>query len=91
VLDVQNLGSLVHLAIDLVLGNLAQAQTESHVFVHGHVRIERIVLENHGDIAILGGNIVDQLVADVHFAAGDFFQTCDHAQGGGLTAAGRAD
>ena len=39
----------------------------------------------------LGGNVVDQAVADVQFAAGDVLETCDHTQGGGLTAAGGAN
>ena len=39
----------------------------------------------------LGGNVVDQAVADVQFAAGDVLETCDHTQGGGLTAAGRTN
>ena len=55
------------------------------------MRIQSVVLENHRDIAILGGHIIDQLVADVQFAVGNLFQTGDHAQGGGLTATGRSD
>ena len=38
-----------------------------------------------------GGDVVDQAAADVHLALGDLLQTGDHAQGGGLTAAGGAD
>mgnify|MGYP000464345560 CR=1 FL=1 len=33
----------------------------------------------------------DELAVDVQLALGDLFQTCDHAQRGGLTAAGGAD
>ena len=53
--------------------------------------IESVVLEDHGDVAVLGGHVVDQLVADVQLAVGDLLQTGDHAQGGGLTATGGAD
>ena len=91
VLDLQNLGSLADALVDLVLGHLAQLQTESHVLVNGHVRVQGVVLEDHCDIAVFRGNIVDQTVTDVHLAAGDLLQTGDHAQGGGLTAAGRTD
>ena len=90
-LDLQNLGSLADALVDLVLGHLAQLQTESHVLVNGHVRVQGVVLEDHCDIAVFRGNIVDQTVTDVHLAAGDLLQTGDHAQGGGLTAAGRTD
>ena len=55
------------------------------------MRIQRIALENHRDVAILRRNVVDELAIDVQFTAGDVFQTSDHAQGGGLTAAGRTD
>ena len=33
----------------------------------------------------------DELAVDVQLAARDLLETCDHAQGGGLAAAGRAD
>jgi hypothetical protein len=55
------------------------------------VRVQRIVLENHGDIPVLGGDVVDEIVPDVQLAAGDFLQPRDHAQYGGFSAAGRAD
>ena len=70
---------------------MTQLQGEGHVLVNGHVGVQSVVLENHGDIAVLGGNVVDQTVADVQFAFGDLFQTGDHTQGGGLTTAGGAD
>ena len=88
VLDLQDLGSLVHALVDLVLRGLAQLQTESDVLVNGHVGVQSVALEHHGDITILRGNVVDQTAADVHFALGDLLQTGDHAQGGGLAAAG---
>ena len=91
VLDFQDLSSFTNALVDVVLGHLAQFQAECHVLVHGHVRVQSVVLEHHGDVAVFRGNIVDQAVTDVHFALGDFFQTCDHTQGGGLTAAGRTD
>ncbi len=89
--DVQNAGGFFHAALDFVLGGLAQLQAESHVVINRHMGIQSVVLEHHGDIAILGSNIVHQLVADVQFAVADFFQTGNHAQGGGLTAARGAD
>ena len=85
--DVQNAGSLFHAALNLILGGLAQLQTESHVVKHGHVGIQSVVLEHHGDIAILGGDVIGEHVAYVQLALADLFQTGDHTQGGGLAAA----
>ena len=91
VLDLKDLGSLMDAAVDLVLRGLAQLQTESDVFVDGHVGVQSVALEDHGDVAVLRGDVVDEAAADVHLALGDLLQTGDHAQGGGLTAARGAD
>ena len=90
-LDGQDLSSLADQLVDLVLRLLAQLQTERHVVINGHVRIQRVVLENHRDVAILRSNVVNQTVADVELALGDLFKASNHAQGGGLTAARRSD
>jgi hypothetical protein len=50
------------------------------------VRVERVVLEDHRDVAILGWEVVDDLVADPHRALGDLFQTGDHPERGRLAA-----
>ena len=55
------------------------------------MRIQRVVLEDHGDAAVLWLDVVHDLLADLERAAGDFFQSCDHAQGGGLAATGGTD
>ena len=44
-----------------------------------------------GDVAVARRQVVDQPVADPDIAAGDVLQPRDHAQRGGLAAAGRAD
>ena len=66
-------------------------QREGDVFAHGHVRIQRIGLENHGDIPVLGVHIVAEAPVNVQFAARDFLKSCNHAQRGGLSASGRSD
>jgi hypothetical protein len=58
---------------------------------HRHVRVERVVLEHHGDVAVLGRHVVDHAVADGDLAAGDLLEPGDHAQQRGLAAARRAD
>jgi len=91
VLDLQDLSSLMDAAVDLVLRGLTQFQTESDVLVDGHVGVQSVALEDHGDVAVLRGNVVDEAAADVHLALGDLLQTGDHAQGSGLTTARGAD
>ena len=69
---------------DLVLGKAefaaAEFQAEGHVFVDAHVGIKGVVLEDHGNVAVFGGDVVDDLIADFDGAAGYFFEAGDHAQ-----------
>ena len=43
-----------HAALDLVARHRAPAQAEGKVVLHAHVRIERVGLEHHRDVAVLG-------------------------------------
>ena len=85
--DAEDLRRLFDFFVDLRFGDLAQLESERHVFIHGHVRVERVVLEDHRDVAIFGSDVVDESVADVEFTLGDLFQTGDHAQSCRLAAA----
>ena len=89
--DAEDLRRFLDLLVDLRFGNLAQLKSERHVLIHGHVRIERVVLEDHRDVAIFRGDVVDESIADVELTLGDLFQTGDHAQSGRLAAAGGPD
>jgi hypothetical protein len=106
VLDVQKRGGVLDAFIYLGLdaprlghvgdlprqaGKHAQFQTERHVLVNAHVRVQRVVLEHHGDVAVARRHVVDDPVADEDLAAGRLFQARDHAQGGRFAAAGRPD
>src|SRR5699024_11809779 len=55
------------------------------------LRIECMVLEHHGDIAFARGQQSDIVLADADVAGVDGFETCEHAQGGGLPASGGTD
>ena len=59
-----------------------------NIFRHGHVRKQRIVLENHVDIAFIGRQLGDIFAVQDHFAGGRGFQTGDHTKQRGLAAAG---
>ena len=83
--------ALVDALVDLGLRRVPQLQREGHVVGHRHVRIERVVLEHHGDVALLGRHVVDDARADADLAAGDVLQPGDHAQQRRFAAARRAD
>jgi hypothetical protein len=59
VAQLQDLGGLVHARLDLVLGHLGDLQAVGHVVEHAHVRVQRVVLEHHGDVALGRLQVVD--------------------------------
>ena len=89
--DVENARRIVDALLDLVLGELAQLQPERHVLERRHVRVKRVILKHHGDVAVFRRQVVDDLAADIDVARGDFLEARDHAQRGRLAAARWAD
>ena len=77
--------------IDLRLGLSGDLERKSHILCNRHMRVERIGLEDHGDVALARRQVVDHPVADVDFTARDVLQPGDHAERGRLATAGRAD
>ena len=69
-------------------------KTEGDVLLHGHVRPQRVVLEKEADFSLVGGDVdshvavKDDAVADGDLSGGRGLEACDHAEDGGLTAAG---
>ena len=49
---------------DLGLRHLRQLERERHVLAHGHVRVQRVALEHHRDVAVRGRRVVDDLAVD---------------------------
>ena len=89
--QVKDFRGFLDLGGDFGLLHLRQCQREGDVLADGHVRVERVGLEHHRDIAVLGRLLVHPLAADPKFSRRDLFQPGNHVQRGGLSAAGRAD
>jgi len=89
--ELQHVGRLADAPVDLGLRHLVVAEAEGKVVVHRHVRVQGVRLEDHGDVAGAGRDVVDHTVADEDAAARDLLQSGEHAQRGRLPAAGRAD
>jgi hypothetical protein len=66
---------------DHLLWSAFEPEVVAHVVAHGHLRIERIGLEDHGDVAILGRKIVDDAIADAYLAGRGVFQAAMSRRG----------
>src|SRR5712691_13466678 len=62
-------------------------QRKGNVFVDREVWIERIALEDHGDTAVAGTEVVNHASADEDFAGRGSFQSGDHPQQSGFPGA----
>ncbi len=66
-------------------------EAESEVLFDRHVRVERVVLEDHRDVALLRRDVVDDAVADPELAGCDLLEPGGHSERRRLAASGRAD
>jgi hypothetical protein len=82
---------LLDAACDLALGRPAQLQAEAEVAAHAQVRIERVALEHHRDVALARVQPRDVAVADVDRALRDLDDPRQHLQHRRLAAARRSD
>ena len=86
----QRVGCGVDPPVDLRTRHATQLQAEGEILGHGHVRVQRIALEHHRDVAVLRLHVVDAAPADQQVAIGDVLQPGDHPQQRRLAAAGRS-
>jgi hypothetical protein len=63
----------------------------AQVLPHRHVRVERVVLEDHREVALRGGERRHVALPEHDPSAGDLLETADRAQERRLPAARRAD
>jgi len=88
--DVEHARGLLDPGLDLGFRIVFQAQPERHVFGHRHVRVKRVILEHHGNVAVLRRHVVDDVAADHDVAVGDILQPGNHSQRGRFSAARRS-
>ncbi len=69
-------------------GNLALLQPEGDVVPDGHVGIERVGLEDHGDVAVFRLHVVDHVVVNPNLSLVERLQSCDDVEQRGLSASG---
>ena len=89
--DVEHARCVAHLLVDLGRRHPAHLQREGEVLVDRLVGVERVVLEHHRDVPVLGIEVVDDAVADHDVAAGDRNEPGDEVEGRRLAAARRSD
>ena len=90
-LEVEDLRGFLDPLADLVLGDAGDLEREAHVVGHRHVRVQRVVLEHHRHVAVLGRQVGHVAVPDEDSAAVDLLEAGEHAQGRGLATSGRTD
>jgi hypothetical protein len=85
--ELEQVGGGSDARVDVGLRDPAHPQGEREVLVDGHVRVERVVLEYHGDVAIARGDVVDDARPDPDRPRGHALQSGDHPQRRALPAA----
>ncbi len=69
----------------------AHAESEAEIAANGHVRVERVALEDHRHAALLRREAGDILVVEPHASRARGFEAGDEPQRRGLAAARRPD
>ena len=85
------MSSLLNALLALRLGNPSHLQSKAHIVAHGHVGVQSVVLEDHGDVTILGREVGDVTLTDPDCPGIDLLQASEHPERGGLPAAGWSD
>src|SRR6266498_4933969 len=78
VLEPEQRCDLLYAADDFALWRPSNAEPEPQVLPHAHVRIERVVLKDHGDVAVRRFEVRHVHVADRDRAFRDLLEAGDH-------------
>ena len=79
-LEIEHARSLADAGVDLALRHPLELERKRHVLPHRHVRVERVALEHHGDVAALGREKVDEVPVDQDLAAGGLVEAGENTQ-----------
>ncbi|ORE91266.1 phenol hydroxylase [Aurantimonas sp. 22II-16-19i] len=90
-LDLQDPGGLAHGRLALGLRDLAHLEAEADVPRDGKVRVERVGLEDHRDVAVLRMHLAHRAAVDADVAAARLDQPGDDVEEGRLAAARRPE
>ncbi len=89
--EVEDLGRAVDLLLDHRGVGLGEPQREAHVLGHGHVRVQRVALEHHRQVALRRRQPRDVAAVEVDAAGAERLEPGDQPQQRRLAAAGRPD
>ncbi|MCY1529430.1 hypothetical protein D9M68_645740 [compost metagenome] len=76
---------------DFFFGLLTDFQRVGEVLAQSHMREQRVLLEYHADIALVGRDAGDRAAVDQYLAAGHVLEACEHHQARSLARAGGAE
>ena len=90
-LEVEHPRRLAHPRDALLLGDLLLLEGEAHVLGDTELRVQGVVLEDHGDVPVAWPDAADVAVADEDRAVVERLEAGEHPQRGRLAGPGRPD
>ena len=91
ILETQHVGHLFDPRGDLSLRRAAHLEAVPQVLAHGHVRVQRVALEDHRDVAVARREVGHVAAADRDRARGHLLEAGEHPQERALAAPRRPD
>jgi hypothetical protein len=78
VINLKQLGCLPNPLSDLFCADFGQLERVGNIVKHRLVRIQRIILKNHGNVAVLRRQLINRLPIEADGAGGDMLQPRYH-------------
>ncbi|MNC25843.1 hypothetical protein D3C75_739510 [compost metagenome] len=87
VFEAENGCGFLNLLLNVILRLLQVLKAKAQILADRHMRVQRVVLKHHRNIAVLRMQIIDNAFSDNNIAACLLLKACDHPQRGGFAAA----